>query len=51
MRFQVTRVDEGVNTLVLAFAMTNKDRQVDRIEVLTFKNSRVIQGHGTSAVN
>jgi ketosteroid isomerase-like protein len=50
MRFQVTRVYEGVNTLVIAFAMTSKDRQVDRIEVLTFKNGLVVEGHGTSAV-
>lgn len=45
LRFQVTAVYEGVNTLVIGF----KNQQgSDRAEVLTFQNGLVIAGHGMS---
>lgn len=43
LRFQVTAVYQGVNTLVILF----KNQQgVDRAEILTFRNGLVIEGHG-----
>lgn len=45
LRFQVTTVYEGVNTLVIAF----KNQQgSDRAEALTFRDGLVIAGHGMS---
>jgi ketosteroid isomerase-like protein len=50
-RFQVTRVYQGVNTLVLTFTITSENQQVDRVEVLTFQDGLVVEGHGTFAVD
>ena len=47
LRFQVTVVYEGVNTLVIAF---KNERGTDRAEVLTFRDGLVIAGHGMSLV-
>lgn len=45
LRFQVTAVYEGVNTLVIAF---ENEKGIDRAEVLTFRDGLVIAGHGMS---
>jgi ketosteroid isomerase-like protein len=45
LRFQVTLVYEGVNTLVIAF---KNQQRADRAEVLTFRDGLVIAGHGMS---
>ncbi len=45
--FQVSRVYQGVNMLVIAFVITSGDQKVDRVEVLRFKDGLVIEGHGT----
>lgn len=45
LRFQVTTVYQGVNTLVIAF---RNERGADRAEVLTFRDSLVVTGHGMS---
>jgi ketosteroid isomerase-like protein len=45
LRFQVTTVYEGVNTLVIAF---KNQRESDHAEVLTFRDGLVIAGHGMS---
>ncbi|MHB1960017.1 MAG: nuclear transport factor 2 family protein [Acidobacteriaceae bacterium] len=50
-RFQVTRVYQGVDTLVIAFVIASKDQKVDRVEVLRFKDGLVIEGHGTVLVD
>ena len=50
-RFQVTRIYQGVNTLVLEFDIASKNQKVNRAEVLTFKNGLVIEGHGTFAAS
>ncbi len=43
LRFQVTAVYQGVNSLVILF----KNQQgVDRAEILTFRHGLVIEGHG-----
>lgn len=41
--FRVTAVYQGVATLVIAF----QHNDLDRVEVLTFKDGLVIEGHGT----
>ncbi len=43
LRFQVTTVYQGVNTLVIAF---KSQQGMDRAEVLTFQQGLVIAGHG-----
>lgn len=45
LRFQVTAVYEGVNTLVITF---KNERGTDRAEVLTFRDGLVVAGHGMS---
>jgi ketosteroid isomerase-like protein len=47
IRFEVTAVYEGIDTLVLAF---KNQKGIDRAEVLRFKDGLVIRGHGVSAV-
>ena len=44
LRFQVTKVYQGTNTLVIVFKNQNG---MDRAEVLTFSRGVVIEGHGT----
>jgi ketosteroid isomerase-like protein len=46
LRFQVTRVYQGTNTLVIAF---KNQKGIDRVEVLTFRHGLVIEGHGLFA--
>ena len=48
LRFQVTKVYQGTNTLVIAFKNQNG---IDRVEVLTFRQGLVIEGHGLFASN
>ena len=48
LRFQVTNVYQGTNTLVIAF---KNQEGTDRSEVLTFRHGLVIEGHGTSAAS
>ena len=48
LRFQVTTVYQGTNTLVIAF---KNQKGVDRAEVLTFRDGLVIEGHGLFAVS
>ncbi|MHB8303068.1 MAG: nuclear transport factor 2 family protein [Acidobacteriaceae bacterium] len=50
-RFQVARVYQGVNMLVLTFTITSENQQVDRVEVLTFKDGLVVEGRGTFSVD
>jgi ketosteroid isomerase-like protein len=47
LRFEATAVYQGMNTLVIAF--TN-EKGVDRVEVLTFRNGLVVEGHGGTVV-
>ncbi len=47
LRFQVTAVYQGVNTLVITF---KNEQGIDRAEVLTFRQGLVVEGHGASAV-
>ena len=48
IRFQVTKVYQGTNTLIIAF----KNQQgIDRVEVLTFRQGLVIEGHGAFAAS
>ncbi len=47
LRFEVTAVYQGTDTIVIAFRNQNG---VDRAEVLTFKDGLVIEGHGSFAV-
>jgi len=44
IRFEVTAVYQGTNTLVIAF---KNQKAMDRVEVLTFRRGLVIEGHGT----
>lgn len=46
LRFQVTAVYQGVNTLVITF---KNQHGMDRAEILTFREGLVIEGHGASA--
>ncbi len=48
IHFQVTRVFQGINTLVIVF---NSQQGVDHAEVLIFKDGLVIEGHGNFAAN
>src|ERR1700688_4186219 len=43
LRFQVTNVYQGTNSLVIAF---KNQKGIDRVEVLTFRHGLVIEGHG-----
>jgi ketosteroid isomerase-like protein len=43
LRFQVTKVYQGTNSLVIAF---KNQKGIDRVEVLTFRHGLVIEGHG-----
>lgn len=45
LRFQVRSVYFGVNTLVLLF---RNQKEMERAEVLTFRDGLVIEGHGIS---
>jgi len=48
LRFLVTAVYQGIDTLVIAF----KNQQgINRVEVLTFRDGFVIKGHGMFAAN
>lgn len=47
IRFEVTAVYKGVDTLVIGF---KNQKGMDRAEVLTFKDGLVTQGHGMFAV-
>jgi ketosteroid isomerase-like protein len=47
LRFHVTKIYQGTNTIVIAF---NNQKGIDRVEVLTFRGSLVIEGHGAFAV-
>ncbi len=47
LRFQVTAVYQGVNTLVITF---KNEQGIERAEVLTFRQGLVVEGHGASAV-
>jgi ketosteroid isomerase-like protein len=44
LRFRVTAVYRGIDTLVIAF---QNQQGVDRVEILRFANGLVIEGHGT----
>ena len=46
LRFQVTKVYQGTNSLVIAF---KNQKGIDRVEVLTFRHGLVIEGHGLFA--
>lgn len=46
LRFHVTTVYQGVNTLVIAY---KSQKGIDRAEVLTFRRGLVIEGHGAFA--
>jgi len=48
LRFQVTKVYQGTNTLVIAF---RNQKGIDRVEVLTFRHGLVIEGHGLFAAS
>ena len=47
LRFRVTAVYRGVETIVIAY---QNQQAENRVEVLTFTNGLVIEGHGTFAV-
>jgi ketosteroid isomerase-like protein len=48
LRFQVTTVYQGANTLIIAY----KNQQgIDRVEVLAFRHGLVIEGHGAFAAS
>jgi hypothetical protein len=47
IRFEVTAVYQGVDSLVIAF---KNQKGMDRAEVLRFKDGLVIRGHGVSEV-
>ena len=44
LRFQVTAVYHGVDTIVIAF---QNQQGEDRVEILRFANGLVVEGHGT----
>ena len=44
LRFRVTAVYRGVDTVVIAF---QNQHGVDRLEILRFANGVVVEGHGT----
>jgi hypothetical protein len=46
LRFQVTAIYQGVNTLVIAF---KNQEGINRVEVLIFRHGHVIEGHGAFA--
>jgi ketosteroid isomerase-like protein len=48
LRFEVTAVYRGVDTIAIAF---NNQKGVRRVEVLTFRHGLVIEGHGTFVVD
>ena len=48
LRFQVTKVYQGMNTLVISF---KNQKGVERVEVLTFRQGLVIEGHGLFAAS
>jgi ketosteroid isomerase-like protein len=48
LRFQVTHVYQGINTLVIAF---KNQKGIERVEVLTFRHGLVIEGHGLFAAS
>jgi ketosteroid isomerase-like protein len=48
LRFQVTAVYQGTNTLVIAY---KNQKGIDRAEVLTFRLGLVIEGHGAFAAS
>ena len=50
-QFQVNTVYEGVNSIVIAFTITAREQRVDRVEVLSFRDGLVIEGHGTFAAS
>lgn len=50
-QFQVNTVYEGVNSIVIAFTITARDQRIDRVEVLSFRDGLVIEGHGTFAAS
>lgn len=43
LRFQVTTVYQGMNSLVIAY---KNQHGIDRVEVLSFRNGLVTEGHG-----
>lgn len=47
LRFRVTAVYRGVDTLVIAF---QNQHGVDRMEILRFADGLVVEGHGTFVV-
>ena len=53
LRFQVTTVYQGMNTLVIVFKnQAFKNQQgMDRAEILTFRHGLVIEGHGAFAAS
>jgi ketosteroid isomerase-like protein len=48
LRFQVTTVYRGTNTLVIAY---KNQKGIVRVEVLTFRSGLVIEGHGAFAAS
>jgi ketosteroid isomerase-like protein len=44
LRFRVTAVYRGVDTVVIAF---RTQHGVDRLEILRFADGRIVEGHGT----
>ena len=48
LRFQVTGVYQGMNTLVIVF---QNQQGMDRAEILTLRHGLVIEGHGAFAAS
>lgn len=46
LHFQITRVYQGTNTLIIAY---KNQKGADRVEVLTFRNGLIVEGHGAFA--